>query len=311
MRYSIRPVLVALLVCFACSRPAAALDFFMDLSRVTANGVTFNAVEVFLEANSSEFDDFVDEYVLISPNSDLTISTTEFFNGFDGLGYANFTGMTNAIYGTWTLEDRVFGLLFNTRTFQVSPNGLTPADMPASAVLSPTNGTLVHAQPVTMTWQGPSSFDDVLVVLTHPQNSYPDGVTNFPANVTQWTPSFELLAGTNEIYLNYSKAIPSNQEVTIGSPGGPWSSGLYLHSVAFSEFTLAGGLVITGPERLAGGQLRWSYQTSLGTNYVLQVATSPSPVSWTSFQTNAGNGSIQTFTVTPTPVPRFYRIELR
>lgn len=307
---------VLLATVFVASSPSTfALNFTLELQRVdeaNASPATYYSMQVAFGATAGEFDEFVDEYVLRSPDLSITLSSTESNNSSGRADLETFAELTNALYGTWIIEERLIGFTLGTRQFTITPSGLVATDLSGATVLSPSNGAVVSSFRPIIQLQGPAGFTAMELMLSPDSGLYPAGITNFAPPTSQWTPTFILNAGHHNLSVNYSRQLAPGEKISVSNPGGPWSANTSLHSQVRSTFTVSPvGFIITGPERLAGNQLRWSFPTQTGATYVVQANPSLTTTNWTSIQTNSGNGSPQSFTINANAPARYFRFLIR
>ena len=296
-------------------RPASALDFYLDLSSYSEGNVTRGyGVSIHLDADFSDFDDFVDGFDLTSPGGDLFVAvSTESLNGSYGLLFPDFASATGAIYGEWTLRSTLVGFPLDTQTFRVESAGLAASDLPPARIVSPAfDATGVSATPL-ITFTGPADAIDINLGLSPETGSYPGGgFALLPGDATEYTPPFSLSAGLNEVFLIYYLPANDADKVTIGQPTGvAWSSSFTRASVANSQFTVSGAeLKLSGPERV-GNQFRWSFATEANRIYDVEYNDDLNTANWELLETINGDGSVKSFTVSPTQDARFFRIGRR
>lgn len=309
-------ILLASALLFAFARPAAALQFYLDLSNYSEQNTNAGyGVSIHLDASPGDFDELVDGFKVISPSGSMSVSASiDGPNGSFGLLFPSFAAATNAIFGNWTLQQTTLGLPFDSQTFRVRSTGLISTDLPSARVLSPAfDASGIPTTPV-ISFTGPGDATDIGLGLSPTSGSYPnDGFTLLPGTATQYTAPFALSGGLNEIFLIYYLQSLSAGKVTIEPPGGvSWSSLVSRSSVVNSRFTVDASvpLKLSGPERV-GNQFRWSFPTETGSIYDVQFKDAFNAATWQLLQTINGDGAVKTFTVSPAQSARFFRIARR
>ena len=258
----------------------------------------------------------MDGFAISSPGDDFFLFVDmDSLNGSAGLLFPNFAAMTAAIYGDWTLQQTVFGIPFDSDTFRVQSAGLTANDLPAARIVSPAFGSTGVSPTPVITFTGPASATSIGLALEPESGSYPNGgFERLLGNATQYTPPFSLDAGGNTLFLIYDLPPSIPAKITVGVPSGVlWSSLVSRSAEAVSHFTVGGGgaeLRLLGPERV-GGQFRWSFATEAGRTYDVQFNDDLNTANWELSQTIPGDGSVKSFTVSPTQSARFFRVARR
>jgi len=295
---------------------ARALEFYLDIASHTEGGTTSYLANVYLEAGINDFDDFVDGFILSSPNNDFLLSvSTDPSGSSSGTRFPTFVDMAGAVFGDWTLQQTLFGFPLDSDTFRVQSSGLAVSDLPAARILSPANGSTGVSPNPTFTFAGPVVTEAIGVLLRTESGSYPnDGFTRLPGNATQHIPSFTLQAGGNAFQLICYLPEFAPPKVTVGVPSGvAWSSQVLLAALAVSTFTVDSGgaeVRLLGPERV-GSQFRWSFATETGRTYDVQFNDDLNTSNWPVLQTINGDGSMKSFTVSPGQGARFFRVARR
>lgn len=296
-------------------RLASALDFNVDISSYNySNSIVSYGVSVHLDADFSDFDDFVDGFIVTSPDGMFSLFvSTDSLSASLGFLFPNFPAATAAVYGNWTLEQTIIGLPLDSQTFRVSSAGLSAADYRPAQITSPSfQSTGISPQPI-ITFSGPPDALDIGISLSPETGTYPNGGFAFlPANASQHTPPFPLSAGLNEVYVIYYLPAGNPEKVVIESPSGvAWNAVFSRACLAFSEFTVGGTeLRLLGPERI-GAQFRWSFASETGRIYDVLYKDDLNSATWLTLQTISGDGGIKSFTVTPGQPARFFQVSRR
>jgi len=308
-------LLLACALPFSGERLASALDFNVDISSYNySNSVVSYGVSVHLDADFSDFNDFVDGFTVTSPDGMFSLSVSaESLSASQGFLFPNFPAATTAVYGDWTLEQTIIGLPLDSQIFRVSSAGLSAADYRPAQITSPSfRATGVSPQP-NITFSGPPGATDIGIGLSPETGTYPNGGFAFlPANASQHTPPFQLSAGLNEVYVIYYLPAGNPDKVVIESPSDvAWNAVFSRACLAFSEFTVDGAeLRLLGPERI-GAQFRWSFATEAGRTYDVLYKDDLNSATWLPLQTINGDGSVKSFTVTPGQSARFFQVARR
>ena len=308
-------ILLTCTLLFCGERLASALDFNVDISSYNySNSVVSYGVSVHLDADFSDFDDFVDGFVVTSPDGRFSLSVnTDSFSASQGFLFPNFPAATAAVYGVWTLEQTIIGIPLDSQTFRVSSAGLSVADYRPAQITSPSfRATGVSPQPI-ITFSGPPGATSIGIGLSPETGTYPNGGFAFlPGNASQHTPPFQLSAGLNEVYVIYYLPAGNPEKVIIESPSGvAWNAVFSRACLAFSEFTVGGAeLRLLGPERV-GEQFRWSFATESGRTYDVLYKDDLNSATWLTLQTINGDGGTKSFTVTPGQPARFFQVAQR
>lgn len=309
----------AFLLCaflFTSARVASALDFNVDISSYNySNSIINYGVSVHLSADFNDFDELVDGYSVTSPDGTFVlVVSTESFNASQGFLFPTLPVATAAVYGDWTFESLVLGFPLESQTFRVSSAGLSVADYPPAQITMPSfQAGGVSPQPI-ITFSGPPGATDIGIGLSPAAGEYPnEGFAFLPPSAGQYTPTFTLNPGLNEVYVIFYLPNGNPDKVLIESPSGiGWNAVLTRACLAFSEFSVGGGgeLRLTGPER-GGEGFRWSFPTESGRTYDVEFKEDLNASDWQVLQTITGDGSAKTFTVSANQNARFFRIARR
>ncbi|MGN6642717.1 MAG: LamG-like jellyroll fold domain-containing protein, partial [Verrucomicrobiota bacterium] len=124
--------------------------------------------------------------------------------------------------------------------FTVSVTGLTTNTFGDVHVLFPTDGSTGVTNRPTFHWTGPSNFPN-LYLSSNDANYVNYFSDSPPSSTTNWTPSGNLLAGGNELYITYNDynfvgitiTTPTN---ALGQPLASWSAHGELGTYAFTSF---------------------------------------------------------------------------
>lgn len=297
--------------------PVQGLQFLLDISSYSqgAEAVGYG-VNVFLDAGPDDFDDLIDGYHLTSPDGSLTVVvSTESNRGAVGLLFSSFDQAAGSMFGTWTISQTVFGTPLGEYPFQVISDGFSEADLPGATLLFPAlDATDISVTP-TLRFTGPAEADQIGVSLRPEVGSYPDdGFVQLPSSSVEYTPTFNLLPGLNEVSIIYYLGGAAAQKVFIGTPAGlRWQPSFSLGAVANSRFVVSDSnteLRLSGPER-RGGLLEWSFPTESQAQYDVEQKDEVNRPTWQLLETLIGTGGTMTFSVSPVQNARFFRVTKR
>ena len=100
----------------------------------------------------------------------------------------------------------------------------------------------------------------------------------------------------------------------LGSDSSVGMTGWYVDTIAIAQFSYSccSSLVpplIVNPRRVGSNSIAFSYSSVAGQSYVVETKTNLSATNWTAVQTNAGDGSLKSYTNSTTTSPqRFFRL---
>ncbi len=312
---SLTRFLLGCLLFLMAARPAAALDFSIDVSSYTfSNSIINYGVSVHLNADINDFDELIDGFQVTSPDGTFSLFVdTETLSASQGFLYPIFPDATDVIYGEWTLESLVLGLSFESYTFQVSDAGLSVLDYRPAQINFPSFGATGISPRPGISFAGPPDATQIGVGLTPATGEYPNGgFALLPASATQYLPPYQLTAGSNDLYVIYYLPNGNPDKVLIETPSEvAWNAVFTRSCIAFSEFTVsATDLRILGVERV-GDAFRWRFPTEVGRTYDVEFTEDLNATSWQILQTIAGDGTVKSFQVAANPGTKFFRVVKR
>ncbi|MBL9167636.1 MAG: hypothetical protein JNN07_07835 [Verrucomicrobiales bacterium] len=297
--------------------PVQGLQFFLDVSSYSQGAEPVGyGVGVSLDAAPDDFDDLVDGYQLTSPDGSLTLVVSmESTHGAFGLLFTSFDQAASSMFGTWTISETVFGTPLGEYPFEVTSDGFSEADLPSAALLFPAlDATGISVTP-TLRFTGPAEANQIGVSLRPEVGSYPDeGFVQLPGSAVEYTPTFNLLPGLNQVSIAYNLAGAAAQKVFIGTPAGlRWQPNFSSAAVANSQFVVSESqteLRLSGPERKEG-LLEWNFPTESQARYDVEQKDDVNSPTWQLLQTLIGTGGTMTFSVSPEQRARFFRVTKR
>ena len=297
--------------------PVQGLQFFLDISSYSQGAEPVGyGVNVFLDAGPDDFDDLIDGYQLTSPDGSLSVVISmESTRGAVGLLFSSFDQAASSMFGTWTVSETVFGTPLGEYPFEVTSEGFSESDLPSATLLFPASDATGVSVTPTLRFTGPAGADQIGVSLRPEVGSYPDeGFVRLPSSSIEYTPTFNLLPGLNQVSIIYYLPGAAAQKVFIGTPAGlRWQPNFSSAAVANSQFVVGESNTefrLSGPER-KGDLLEWSFPTESQARYDVEQKGEVNSPTWQLLETLIGTGGTMTFSVSPEQSARFFRVTRR